>query len=69
MFYNTYITYITYETYRTYPALYYISSTDYLTVTDTLYNYPSTDLCSWSLISPHNAKKNGHLTRRLDSRL
>ena len=34
MFYNTYITYITYETYRTYPALYHISSTDYLTVTD-----------------------------------
>ena len=37
MFYNTYITYITYityETYRIYPALYHISSTDYLTVTD-----------------------------------
>ena len=31
MFYNTYITY---ETYRIYPALYHISSTDYLTVTD-----------------------------------
>ena len=34
MFYNTYITYETYETYRIYPALYHISSTDYLTVTD-----------------------------------
>ena len=34
MFYNTYSTYTTYNTYRTYPALYYISSTDYLTVTD-----------------------------------
>lgn len=34
MFYNTYSTYITCETYRTYPALYHISSTDYLTVTD-----------------------------------
>ena len=40
MFYNTYITYYTYityntyNTYRTYPALYHISSTDYLTVTD-----------------------------------
>lgn len=34
MFYKTYTTYNTYNTYRIYPALYLISSTDYLTDTD-----------------------------------
>ena len=35
----------------------------------TLYIYPSAGFCWRSLISSHNAQKNGRLTRKLDSRL